>query len=433
MPRSLRAHPHLRRLGLVSAATVLAATSAALGLTARPGEAAANTSTPSRTTTRSCVDGGGVTWHTKVVWGGTYVASNGVRKISVSYAGWTSTLGSIATDSSVQTYSGKGKLLSTLKRTATVNYQQGTVYKFRNPLNPPVGGKIVIRMSQDDDGFPSCKVTHAQPTTADPVIAAVGDMVCPLTYSVTSTRCQQMAISDSISAAKPAALFTLGDNQYYEGTLAQFQGAYAPSYGRMKAITNPALGNHEYRTPGAAGYFDYFGTAGGDRMKGYYSQDVGSWHVVTLNSEQDTGAAGGQMAWLKNDLATHTDKCTLAITHRPLFSAGREGSYPSMKPFYDALVAAHAELLLSGHDHDYERFKPQTGNGTASSTGLIQIVTGTGGKNVTGWDTVVANTAVRSHAGFGWTKVTLHPTSADLSYVPVGANTFTDHTTIKCH
>lgn len=214
----------------------------------------------------------------------------------------------------------------------------------------------------------------------------------------------------------------MATNQYYEGTLAQFRGSYASSYGRLKTITNPTLGNHEYRTAGAAGYFDYFGSAGGQPEQGYYSQDVGAWHVVTLNSEHDTGARGAQMEWLKNDLATHIDRCTMAITHRPRFSAGREGSSTAMRPFFDALVAARAELLVSAHDHDYERFSSQTGAGAASSAGLIQLVIGIGGKNYTGWDSRLANTLVRSRAGFGWAKLTLHRTSADVSYVPVGGS-----------
>nr|WP_294695638.1 metallophosphoesterase [uncultured Friedmanniella sp.] len=385
-----------------------------------------------RVTTASCMDGGGITWHTKVKWGGTYT-SGGTKKVSVDYAGWTSTLGLIATDSSVKSYDGSGRLVSTLTKVATVDYQQGTVYDGRNPVNPASGGaKVVIRVGRDRDGFASCSVTHRE-GAADPVIAAVGDMVCPPGYTATPSTCQHMAVSDSILAAKPSDFLALGDTQYGEGTPEQYAQAYQPSFGRLKKITRPVAGNHEYRTPGAGGYFGYFGTAAGDRARGYYSFDVGSWHVVALNSEVDISSTGAQLAWLKNDLAVNSSPCTLAMLHKPRFSSGGHGDYTSMKPFFDELVAARAELLLSGHDHNYERFSPMTGSGARSdSTGVTQLVVGTGGKSLNGTVTATYNSVVRSQAGHGWLKLTLRPTSADLSYVGVGDNPFTDRKTIAC-
>ena len=385
-----------------------------------------------RVTTASCMDGGGITWHTKVKWGGTYVTSAGTRKVSVDYAGWTSTLGLIATDSSVKSYDGSGRLVATLTRVATVDYQQGTVWDRRNPVNPASGGaKVVIRVGRDRDGFAGCSVTHRE-GAADPVIAAVGDMVCEPGYTVTPSICQHMAVSDSILAAKPSDFLALGDTQYYEGTAEQYSQAYHPSYGRLRKVTRPAVGNHEYRTPGAAGYFGYFGTAAGDRARGYYSFDIGSWHVVALNSEVDIAATGAQLAWLKNDLAANTNQCTLAFMHKARFSSGDHGDYPSMRPFFDALVADRAEILLSGHDHNYERFSPMTGSGARSETGVTQLVVGTGGKSLNGTVTATSNSVVRSQAGHGWLKLALHPSSADLSYVGVGDNPFADRKTIPC-
>ena len=348
------------------------------------------------------------------------------------YASWTSTLGLMPTDSTVRTYSGAGRLLQTLNRTATVDYLQGTVSGARNPINPPSGGAtILIKVGRDGDGFADCTVRHSQSATADPVIAAVGDMVCAPGSAVTTSTCQQRAVSDSIIAAKPVALLTLGDNQYNDATLTQFQTSYEPSYGRLKAITSPTAGNHEYNTAGASGYFDYFGTAAGNRSMGYYSHDIGSWHVVTLNSERDITSTGAQLRWLKNDLATHSYACTLAVLHKPRFSSGVHGSNTAMTPFVDALVAGQAELMLAGHDHHYERFAPQTGSGAASNSGLTQIVAGTGGKSL--YPTTTApNSIARSAAGFGWLKLTLHPTSADLQFVPVAGNTFIDRQTVTC-
>lgn len=211
-----------RRVGAVVGLTVL------LAGTVSPSAEAADAT---KTTTGSCMDAGGMTWHTKVVWGATYATSAGTRKVSVDYAGWTSTLGRVATDSTVTTYDAAGRGVGSLTRTATLDYQQGTVDDSRNPVNPPVGGTITIRVGRDADGAADCTVTHRQ-TTADPVVAAVGDMVCPPGSLVTPATCQQQAVSDSILAARPASLLTLGDNVYNEGTPAQFRDAYHPSYGR---------------------------------------------------------------------------------------------------------------------------------------------------------------------------------------------------------
>ncbi len=426
-PMSLRAGHTVRRL-----CSLLVLTLVVMGLTASPAQAATTKSTTTRTTTRSCVDGGGITWHTKVVWGITYKLGS-VTKVSVPHAGWTSTLGSIATDSSVKTYDGSGRLAATLLKTATVDYQQGSVSDARNAFDPRSGGaRIVIKVGRDADGFADCTVTHPESATAAPVVATVGDMVCPPGFVVTTSTCRHKAVSNSILAANPAAFLTLGDNQYGEGTPAQFRGAYEPSYGRFRGITSPTVGNHEYRTPGAAGYFGYFGTAAGDPLKGYYAQDIGSWRVIALNSEVDITATGAQLAWLKNDLAAHKNVCTLVFMHKARFSSGSHGNYTSMRPIFDALVAARVELLLSGHDHNYERFIPQTGSGSRSSLGVTQVVVGTGGKSLNGWTTATKNSVVRSQAGHGWLKLTLNPTSAELRYVGLSDNPFADYKNIAC-
>ncbi len=411
-----------RRLGLALGLTLLL-----LGVTVTPAQAATTL-----TTTRSCLDGGGIIWRSKVIWGSTY-AAGGIQKVSVEYAGWTSSLDILGTDSTVQTYSGAGTLLQTLTRTAVLDYRQGTVYDVRNPVDPPTGGaRIVIKLGRDGDGFADCTVTHSQSATADPVIAAVGDMVCAPGAAVTPSTCRHQAVSDSIVGARPDALVTLGDNQYEQGTWSQFQTAYGPSYGRLKAITSPTLGNHEYGTVGAAGYFDYFRSAGGSKSRGYYSQDIGSWHVVTLNSERDLNPTGAQLTWLKNDLAAHPNTCTIAVLHKPRFSSGVHGSNNEMRPFIDALVAARAELVLAGHDHHYERFAPQLGSGAASSSGVTQLVVGTGGRSLYPTTSFAPNSVVRSSAGFGWLRLTLHPGSADLRFVPIPPNTFTEQHSIAC-
>lgn len=242
MPRSLRPRFNVQSVpaGLVARLGVLLVSDVLLtGLSAHPVQAAIPTTT---TTTGSCMDGGGVTWHTKVVWGGTYRAAGGT-KVAVDYAGWTSTLGVLATDSLVRTYEGKGRLVRALSGTATVDYQQGTTYARRNPVNPAlVGAKVVITLGRHADGFGNCSVTHALPTAGarqNPVVAAVGDMACEPDAPVTATTCQHKAVSDSILQARPDAFFTLGDNAYYEGTSEQFDKAYHPAYGRPPEHLHP--------------------------------------------------------------------------------------------------------------------------------------------------------------------------------------------------
>ena len=278
MPRLSTTSPTARLLWAILTLTLVT-----LGVTAPPAQAATTF-----TTTGSCVDGGGMTWHTKVIWGSTYRSSTGQSKVSVDYAGWTSTLGRLRTDSIVRSYDGTGRLVRALKRTAAVDYRLGTVYAARNPVNPPSGGaRIVITVGRDGDGFANCSVTHSQSATADPVIAAVGDLACAPTSPVTPTTCQHVAVSDSIVAAAPAAFFTLGDNQYQAGTLAEYKSVYGPSYGRLKTITRPRAAAAEALESGEAelaiGYFPDLRTAG------FYQQKLfDNPHVCLVRRDHPT-------------------------------------------------------------------------------------------------------------------------------------------------
>jgi hypothetical protein len=199
------------------------------------------------------------------------------------------------------------------------------------------------------------------------------------------------------------------------------------------------VGNHEYNTPGASGYFNYFGAAAGDPTKGYYSYDLGDWHIISLNAMcENVGgcdASSPQITWLKNDLAASTKSCTLAYWHHPVFSSGStHSSDPKMKPAWDALYAAKAEVVLSGHEHNYERFAPQTPAGVADSTnGIQEFVVGTGGRSHYGFGTIKANSEVRNSDTYGVLKLTLHSGSYDWQFVPVAGKTFTDSGSTNCH
>ena len=260
--------------------------------------------------------------------------------------------------------------------------------------------------------------TAAAVSTGDPVIAAAGDIACdPNDGSFnggngTSTNCRQKAISDLLVGRNYAAVLALGDIQYEDGVLSKYGQSYDPSWGRVKSITHPAVGNHEYNTAGASGYYSYFGAAAGDKTKGYYSYDIGAWHLIVLNSNCSQvggcGAGSTQEQWLKADLAAHPNACTLAYWHHPRFSSGKHGSNSGYDAFWKDLYAAGAEIVLNGHDHDYERFAPQNPGGAADPNGIQEFVVGTGGKNHYSFTTTQPNSVVRNSDTYGVLKLTLH-------------------------
>ncbi|HET7900346.1 MAG TPA: DUF4082 domain-containing protein [Candidatus Nanopelagicales bacterium] len=265
-------------------------------------------------------------------------------------------------------------------------------------------------------------------TGSDPVLVAFGDSACdPASGSFngglgTSTSCRQKYVGDRIAAmARVDVVAPLGDNQYENGTLDAFQASYQPAFGRFMGITWPVAGNHEYNTAGATGYYAYFGARAGDPAKGYYSYDLGSWHVVALNSNCSAvggcGSGSAQDQWLRADLAAHPATCTVAYVHYPRFSSGEHGDNTSMTTLFGDLVAARAEMVLSGHDHDYERFEPMTAAGVADPAGVRQFVVGTGGKSHYPITTVRAGSLVHDDAHYGALALTLHAGSYDWSFV----------------
>ncbi len=238
----------------------------------------------------------------------------------------------------------------------------------------------------------------------------------------------------------PGTVFVAGDLAYPDGSDEQFAKCYGPTWGRFKDRTRPAPGNHEYHSDGASGYSRYFGDAAGDPKKGYYSYDLGAWHIVVLNSEcEQVGgcdAASPQGKWLKQDLADAKTTCTLAYWHKPLFSSGgKHGNDPTMKPLWEALFQAGADVVLNGHDHDYERFAPQDPAGKADNDrGIREFVVGSGGKNShRAFGTTQPNSEARNDAAFGVLKLTLHAKSYDWEFVPEAGKTFADSGTGTCH
>jgi len=238
--------------------------------------------------------------------------------------------------------------------------------------------------------------------------------------------------------ANPGTVMALGDLAYPDGTPENFK-CYDRTWGRVKDRTRPAAGNHEFHSSGAAYYFQYFGAAAGDPKTGYYSYDLGSWHIVVLNSEcAEVGgceAGSPQEKWLRTDLAAHPSGCTLAYFHKPRFSSGlTHGNDPEVGAFWQALYDANAEVILNGHDHDYERFAPQDPNGNADQKrGIREFVVGTGGKNHREFGIRRANSEVRDNTAFGVLKLTLKTTGYDWKFIPEAGKTFTDSGSGSCH
>ena len=234
----------------------------------------------------------------------------------------------------------------------------------------------------------------------------------------------------------PGTIFAAGDLAYERGSTAEFQNCYGATWGEFKARTKPTLGNHEYAEPTASAYFKYWGAQAGPAGKGYYSFDLGSWHIVALNTNCYVKDLGGcakgspQEEWLRKDLAEHPDSCVLAYGHHALFSSGvfrSHAVHTELKDIWQDLYAAHAALVLAGHEHSYERFGPQGPDGHADPiNGIREIVVGTGGRSHDPLGFAHANSEVRNTDTYGVIKLTLSPEHYTWQFIPEAGKTFTD-------
>jgi hypothetical protein len=270
----------------------------------------------------------------------------------------------------------------------------------------------------------------AAPAKPDAFLAAAGDIAdCTAGGAITA----------SLVDALPGTVAVLGDAAYENGTPDEFARCYEPTWGRHKARTRPAVGNHEYGTPGADGYWDYFGAAAGERGKGWYSYDLGAWHVVVLNSNctQVGGCQSGseQERWLRTDLAANDADCTLAYMHHPRFSSGNvHGGSPTVEPLWRALQDDGAEIVLAGHEHDYERFAPQTETGALDQQrGVRQFVVGTGGRRLRSFGPPQPHSEARINTAWGVLHLRLRDGSYDWRFVAQTGSSVTDAGSTACH
>lgn len=289
------------------------------------------------------------------------------------------------------------------------------------------GPATITATSEGQSGSSSITVT-SPPPGSPVVLVGAGDIAdCTDTGDEATA-----ALLDNIAGT----VFTAGDNVYPAGSATDFTQCYDPSWGRHKARTRPSPGNHDYDTPGATGYFGYYGALAGSSGTGYYSYDIGGWHIVSLNSNISMSAGSAQEQWLRADLAASPKQCTIAYWHHPRFSSGtHHGSAASTQPLWQALYDAGAEIVISGHEHNYERFAPQTPTGlTDAATGIREFVVGTGGaSHYETFGTPLANSEVRDGTTWGVLKLTLDAGTYSWQFIHVAGQTFSDAGSGTCH
>jgi len=270
-----------------------------------------------------------------------------------------------------------------------------------------------------------CAIWAQPAAAADPVLVGAGDIADCLSIGDEATA----NLLDGIAGT----VFTAGDNAYPNGASSDYSSCYAPNWGRHKARTRPSPGNHEYLTSGASGYFGYYGASAGPSGLGYYSYDLGAWHIVSLNSEVDGSDMSAQIQWLKDDLAAHPAACTLGYWHKPLFSSGEHGDLLDMQAVWNVLHEHGADIVINGHDHDYERFAPQNASGKEERPGGIrEIVVGTGGADLRTFTHTAANSEFRLSGSYGVLRLTLHPANYDWEFLPVSGD-IADSGSAICH
>lgn len=276
----------------------------------------------------------------------------------------------------------------------------------------------------------SALTTGAQPAAArdaSRTIVALGDIACAPGEPTTATTCRQQQVADLTKRLDPDQLWLAGDLQYSIGAGEAFKGSYDKAFGAFRGISRPVPGNHEYYTPGAAGYYGYFGRRAGNPKRGYYSFDVGAWHVVALNSNCEIvpcGYGSRQLRWLASDLRRNPNRCVAAIWHHPLYSSGEHGANPEVRPIWRTLTKARAELAITGHDHHFEAFQPQDENGVLRPrTGLREFVIGTGGRSLYPTPGTTVNSQTIVQGSFGALSLRLKPRGWSWSFIAEDGST----------
>jgi len=284
--------------------------------------------------------------------------------------------------------------------------------------------------------LPALTPVSVSAESGDPVLMAAGDIACSPSKAAfkggdgTATKCRQKYTAGLLSGAD--WVLPLGDEQYEDGDLADFNASYDLSWGAYKANSRPVPGNHEYQTPGGAGYYSYFGSAAGDPNLGYYAWDVGTWHLLALNSNVSMAKGSDQYKWVESELASHSNACVAAYWHEPRFRSAKK-NVAKFQPVWDLLYQYGAEFVLNGHAHNYERFAPLTPAGTIDRVrGVREFIAGTGGDSHSDLTTGDSRVEAAQKTTYGVLKLTLHASSYDWEFLPE-TGTWTDSGTSSCH
>ena len=269
-----------------------------------------------------------------------------------------------------------------------------------------------------------------------PQAAADGDESVTLVGAGDIADCQNLGgarATASLLSAIPGTIFTLGDHAYPKGTPQEWANCYGPTWGRFKDRPRPSLGNHDLITGRGQPYFDYFGENAGPKGRGYYSYELGAWHILSLNGTEAVGSTSPQALWLRQDLKDHPSECLLAYWHVPMYSSGPHGNESEMKEVWKMLYDAGAEVVVSSHDHTYERFTPMDANGKPDpERGIREFIVGTGGAGVYKFKKIVANSEVHNNTSYGVLKFTLSKGKYSWKFVPMAGQTFTDEGSAAC-
>jgi hypothetical protein len=300
---------------------------------------------------------------------------------------------------------------------------------------PPVRLRIAATGRDAQDGaltIPAVGValivagTPADPHEPVAIFSGAGDIA----------RCDSIAAAEATARVldrMPGSVFTLGDHVYPDGTTDNFVNCYEPTWGRHRWRTYAVPGNHDWDASAGISYFSYFGAAAGPAGTGYYSFNLGAWHVLSLNSNVAASPGSAQYAWVESDLAASDSLCTLALWHHPVFNSGRHGNNAHMREMWRRLQRAGVELVLTAHDHHYERFGPQDADGRNDPLGLRQFVVGTGGGAFYDLTSLQANSEVQNTETHGVLKLTLRANAYEWEFVPVDGQTFSDFGAAVCH
>jgi acid phosphatase type 7 len=315
-------------------------------------------------------------------------------------------------------------------------FRVGTIASlaFSVPLAVRAQAQFTARVTRQEKG--SKKAAQTEPSAPTFTLVGAGDIA-------TCEHLESAQATARLIQQIPGTVFAAGDLAYEQGSPDQFRNCYDKTWGEFKDRTEPALGNHEYGDRAAVGYFQYWGAQAGPAGKGYYSYDLGGWHIVVLNTNCNVKALGGcdrgspQEAWLRSDLTKHPEACILAYGHHALFSSGvfkSHALHPRLRPFWEDLYAAHADLVLAGHEHSYERFAPQDPQGNPDpARGIREIVVGTGGRSHSPLGMPTPNSEVRNWQTYGVLKLTLSRGKYHWEFIPVEGQTFHDSGDGVCH